>query len=261
MISKDTSGRTADEAIARCQNELRKLGAQPDGLSLDKIESTMLALKKSMPFFKFRTWRGKKKVKGQPGYNETYDGPNAPEPRVQYDWRGATEYSGEGGESGVVDETGTVEPSANGEYTDQSPLDMAHLDDLLSKANDMDGEAQDELEKMAIAAGKTKKDVDGSTSWEQVVEWIKEANSSGNTDDPNARGADQDWVPAKGDNHKYSLKDPKNPKKAKLVEVEVLTVNEEARTVTLKNLDTGKPIGDGKKALAVSWDDLKDYDS
>lgn len=193
------------------------------------------------------------------------------EPMVNHQWAGLIE--------------GYTEPSANGQAViDSTPDDVpspadypkeeaaepfnefqegegaaveGSLDDLVAAADEDEG-ARAKLQAMAVEAGIDEDTVLNADSWAAVAEMIRNASGAGTEEaEDNAAELEEPWAPAKGEVYYYSVKDPKTKKTTK-TEVEVLSVNAKAQTVTAKNLDTQKPLTDPKtkKTRDIPWDDL-----
>lgn len=163
--------------------------------------------------------------------------------------------------SDVVEKTGTPpEPSRNGTASDVGPADNADLVDDQTTA-DPDGlpedvfelielceqdneEAKVKVEEMATEAGMTVEEWE-SGGWPEVREFFTKLQAPAEPEPPKE--------PA------WKAKDTvfyrSNPK-AKAVECAVLTSDAKAKTVTLKNLETSKPIVNPKEPknnLAIPW--------
>lgn len=249
-------------------NHLKLLGADPAkfGTKPDEIERNLLnameALKQARITFRFRTWQGKKKAPGTAGYNPKYDGPDAPEPRIQHEWNGACELEVTAGEDATT--AGVEDNSANemiaaenaedaaAEAPDETPADdtaepaegeeggeegatanewaeSEDLDALLAAASADDGDAQDRLNELAMAAtGKTLEEVEAeAATWEEVVALCQPAEP------------EEAPKPKKGDMAKYFPIDPKTKKPVKkAVSVEITAVDAKTETATIKRLDT-----------------------
>lgn len=62
----DRSRKTMDDHMGWVQNELKKLGVKdPEALRTRVIEATCASLARARPFFRFRTWKGRKQVLAQ----------------------------------------------------------------------------------------------------------------------------------------------------------------------------------------------------
>jgi hypothetical protein len=143
-------------------------------------------------------------------------------------------------------------------------VDLGDLDTLVSRSEDGEEEAQDELTALALAKGVTQEQVDGADGWQEVADLVMQAQSdSGDepteaTDDATDQEPEPDEAPAfsKGDIVLYAP-DPKKPgKKAKC---EIVSVNEKASTARLKVVATGKTVttADGKTPVSVHFDALE----
>jgi hypothetical protein len=254
----DSNGKrkTMEEHAVVVLNELRKLGASPDSLAegLGALESICAELKEAAPYFNFSTSEGKKTI--DPKTKEPR------EPMVFENWHGTRglENYVPAATNGVDDRTGAESHPPTGD--DPEPSETEETVDLQALLADATGDnvndSQAKLEEMAIAAGKTQDEVNNAKSWEEVVGWIEGTGAEAPADEPDK--PDEPYEPSKGDLVKIEvLKDSKNPKKgSKIIEVEVLTVNKKGKTVTVKNLETGKPVMDstGKKAKEIEWDSL-----
>ena len=156
----------------------------------------------------------------------------------------------------VLDETAHVTgaPSANGTAKSNpkasAPTKPEPADDdpdaLLAVINTegVDPEAMEVacagLKALAVAKGKTEKEVDGAASWDDVCEWAK------------ADAAVEIEAPAVDDVFGY-----KDAKMKKVVDVLVLTVDDAAKTVTAKDVETGRTVaGANKKATNIPWTEL-----
>ncbi len=262
---------TVEDHLAWILNEMRKLGIDTADIGFDQLEETAEALKLAQPTFRFRTWKGKKKVKGEAGYNEKYDGPNAPGPRVNEVWSGAVNFE--------QDETDTVEdsttdaveeapaptppkagPKAKGgpkkAAPDLSEMTLEELAELAGKepAEPLTGEAQKLLLEKAVEAGHDKDAAEGAESWDAVIELINNPPAAEEAEAAEEAAAEEvEWVPAKEDIYLYKPVDPKTKKPAaKGVEVEVSAVDEKAQRVDLIKLDNRKITYKG-----VAWDKLE----
>lgn len=150
--------------------------------------------------------------------------------------------------------------------------EFSDLDSLATAADDGDEDAKQKLQQMANDVGIATSKVLKADSWAQVVEMIQEAGGSASEEEAPEEEAQEEeeaeeYPVSVGEVYKYHplVKDAKSGKmvrSAKGVQVEVLTRNTDAKTVTLKNLTNDKTImgADGKKPLAVKWDDLKPAD-
>lgn len=110
---KDT---TMEDAIDNALNEMRKLGVETEGLTLDDWPDVLNALQETKPHFRFRTWTGQAT-------------PQFPNPRVNVDFRGVIEdyVDDSDGSDGIVDETGgeTAAYETNGHAGAEDGTDTA----------------------------------------------------------------------------------------------------------------------------------------
>ncbi len=254
-----SSRKTLDDHVQWILNAFRLLGVNTaeapntgDGNAMAVwLEETAERLKNAQPYFKFRTWKGKKKVKGQLGYNEQYDGPNAPEPRTNHDWSEWVNFNETDGAVGATAFSDSTGGDGGGDTASELPL--------LEVAVQADAHGLDEhiniLEAAAEAAGITK-DGEGAwpgDTWVDLVGMIEAAGGEGTG--PEAAEPEVAKAPAgpkykKGDTYKYSPLDAQGkPKKnarkqTVIVDVEITAVAKDGKTVTLKNMDDGKTVYD-----------------
>ena len=178
------------------------------------------------------------------------------------------------------EDNGTDGAMDNGEPAGVEPFDETNdIPGLVAKAQADDQAAKDELEQYALAKGYTAAEVEAAESWDEVGTWIL-GPGKGNENE-GAAAADSEGDTAEGDEatetnppqvrdvflYKISTWDPKTKKviKAKKAsQCQVLTVDEENRTVTLQEIDTKQTVksteADPKKRkpLQISWDDLEE---
>ena len=151
----------------------------------------------------------------------------------------------------VLDETAHVTgaPSANGTAKPapkSEPADDNDPDALLAIIN-MDGVDLEAMEaacaaltKLAMAKGKTEAECDKANGWDDVCEWAK------------GDAVVEIEAPAVDDVFGY-----KDAKMKKVVDVLVLTVDDAAKTVTAKDVETGRTVaGANKKATNIPWTEL-----
>ena len=247
------------EHIATVMNELRKLGADTKSMkTAASLPAVCQTLKKQAPYFHFSTSVGKE----DPSRINPATGKPWPA-RVWENWNGVRGLDGYvPPEDSAVDDETIVTPGVNGhapsdagggEYTDQGDIDS-----LLELARDSDdGDAQQKLVDLAIAAGYTEDEARGTDTWEELVEMINTPKEGGGSE------GGEEWEPPVGDVFPVRLEEwdagkKKMIKAKKAVNCEVLTVDNVGKTVTLKNLVTGKVhAGKDKKPARVSWDDLE----
>jgi hypothetical protein len=260
----DSNGKktTLEEHVARIQNTLRQMGADPEALAegMSALEPIAAQIKEVAPYFKFSTRAGKatmdpmtKKMR-DPLIFESWHGSKGLEDYVPESHNGVEDTTGTSNDSAPTSADNQGASETFNEFEGQEDLD-ALLED--AKGKNLNG-SQAKLEELAVKAGKTQEEVNNATSWEEVIEWIQEGDAG--EPDEGTEAEAQAYEPSKGDPVKIEvLKDPKNPKKgSKNIDVEVLTVNKKNKTVTVKSLETGKPIMDstGKKAKDIEWDSL-----
>lgn len=277
---KASTKKTLADHAAWVVNELKKLGVATEELDFEQegvFESVIDALKETKPFFRFRTWKGEKQTEG------AYAGK---EPRVNHDWRGVIpDYSPEDSDGEVVDNQPEEEPSKPAtkpaakpgakpgakkpapapepeeETTEEEEVD---LDALAEAADDGDEEATLKLQELGTAAGISEDDMASAENWGEVVGLIRIGESGEAAEEETEEEAEEEteeseeeaWKPAKGETYKTTILDVKTKKK-KSVECEIVTVNEEKETVTVKI--GGKPHLDlkTKKPAVLKWDALE----
>lgn len=298
----DTPGKTRqtlDDHVAWVLNEYRKLGIDTTQLGADDIEPTAEAIKQAGPFTRFRTStipnqifkedKGKMWVVNDDGSGKAKgpykdiadakkanpyakDAKEAGAARVYQQWTGAVPDFQPELADGVVDETGKTEgeTSAAGNGQEQWDKDAAaaeggasdDLEALVASANSDDNDAMERLRELALAAGKTEKDVKNADSWDEVAGWI-----TGGSDEAGEAAPSGDEAgpvrPEKGSIWFYrpvtvDAKTKKQVKAKKATEHEVLSMDLKAETVTLKNSESGKTvIGGNKKPLVIKWTELE----
>ena len=280
---KGDRAKPAEDNVAAALNMLRCIGGEDclDGVEDEAdLDAFLESLVESAPFITFST-RDSKPSK------------EYPEQRTWEQWHeAATDYEEDDSDDGVDDGTGgkpakpskpakpaedeESEAEAEPEAEEAAEESGDDLDELVAAADSDDDEdaareAAAELTRRAEAAGLKKKEIEGADNWEAVAAMIR-ANATVEEQHPESEGdgddgdgddaevaADEPTDPEKGQLYKVKLIDPKTKKPFKKAsQVEVLSVNAKARTVTLKNSDTGKPIIDAKtkKPQAFSFDDL-----
>jgi len=218
--------------------DLDQLSGTPQQIEAG-ILSGMAALTKQQPTFRFRTWKGKKQTTGP------YAGQ---EPRVQHEWNGLVEFSTNGEAApDVVDDTPSADEVPAAEPGDNTGEELdVDLDSLIEAAKGDDVSAQEQLQKIAFAAGISEDDY-SAADWDGVKALIEAAQG---VEAPAAEPEPQ--PPVKGGVYGYHPQDPKTKKPGKKqVDCEVTAVDVKTETVTLKRLDT-KTVVKG-----VKWADLK----
>lgn len=220
--------KTLADHMADVLNELRKLGVNTAEMGPDDFDTTIEALNEEKPYFKFRTWKGRKQK------------PTDPEPEVRHDWKGYIDPPAGGAASDEVEveeEEAAEEPEAEAEEEEAAEEAGDDLDQLAEAADAGDTDSQAALEKRAIAAGFTKKQVAGAESWAAVAEMVKEKEGGGEEEEEAAEEeeeeAAEEYVPKKAEVVSY-----KPPKAKKAVECEVLAVFPAKKTANLQNVAT-----------------------
>lgn len=262
--SKPNSKRkTVSDHLAFVYDIYRILGYDTSSMDYTDLEAVAEALRANKPYFIFRTWRGK----------ATEQFPN---PLVNHDWMRPVEDGYAPPENAEeVDNTAPPVPSRNGsastptakstpapsrpaskapsaskapptsEPASNEPepnMEFAQdLDALAEMAKGKDGveeveDARNKLSELAIEAGKTEEEVDNADSWEEVVEWIREAE--GNTEPEGEEEEEEpETLPKLKEVWKTRLTDPKTKVKSKkLTQVEIVKVDADKEVVDVKNL-------------------------
>lgn len=277
----DTPKRTGEKARKTAKDHyewmlkaLRTLGVNTKNIQFGQIESVLAALKKSKPFFMFRTWRGK----------PTKEFPN---PRTNHTWvcpLPAFDPNASVGEEGVVDNSDGVsdgeerheepqqapptkpagkpagksvtKPAAPAKKQaalpppEPEPSDLAEQDveTLVTSANEGDADAQQELERRAMELGWSSEAFAAATSWEESGQMATEAppEEGGGEDTPAASEEEEAWMPEVDTVFKYipPVKGPggKLVKGKKEVECLVIAVAAPTQSCTLKSNVDGKTI-------------------
>lgn len=247
---------TQEEHLDRVMNTLKCLGADCSEItSYDQLEGLAAAVEEMGPHFSFRTWAGKAT-------------PQYPNPRTNETWGAVVEYTEDPTASagGVEDSSGVSDDTAPADDAPaDEPADETEDLDALAKAADAkkDSPAKEaagqRLEAIAAEKGLDADEVGNAANWAAVVEMIRAADTQAKdvpTDDEPA--ADEAYEPAKGDVVKVKVTDPKDKKKSKVVECEIVLVDKKKSAVTLKLIDTGKMLMsvDGKTARLVPFGEL-----
>lgn len=206
------------------------------------------------PFFKFRTWKGKKTTTG-PYANK--------EPMVQEEWQGKTEWNPSDQTVAAVEEGQTMGPEPFSEFAQpdataspaaipsSSSAPELSLEELAVAADaDQEGktpqgkEAILALTKMARDVGISDEDISNAASWTEIALTIEAATTGEVTDNTPPPVSKPD--PVKGATVTYNG-----------AQCEVTSADPRHRTCTLRDLTTKKPVvGADKKLLKVSWDQL-----
>lgn len=285
----DTPKRTGEKARKTAKDHyewllkaLRTLGVNTKGLSFVQVEAAIAAVKKQKPYFMFRTWKGK----------PTKEFPN---PRVNHSWESAlpnfdpSKVSSDQAD-GVVDQSDGVsdevaqeaaqaptparKPAAPAPAKGGKPaakpapvvddISGVATDDLVTRANEGDGDAQAELERRAMDLGWSQEAFAAATSWEESGHMATEmppSEEGGDGGEPaeGEEGGEAAWMPEIDTVYKYTplVKGPggKVVKGKKEVECLVTAINEADRTCTLKNTVDGKT-----KYIDVPVDDLSGFE-
>lgn len=253
-------------------DHLKLLGADFEGTSAEDVETHIEELIEQKPYFGFITSSSEKvtlseekgkfvvrqgnTVKGmyknEQQARSMYPYANQ-EPPVWQNWNGKVEFEEEETydeveeEADYPTETEVEESSDNNDASDEddtndnaSQMEENDVEELAKKAQeDDDEEAQDKLLAIANNLGIEQEKAEEADSWYDVATMITEALSGNLADD------DQSSEPEVGDEVSYEGK-----------EYEVVTVNKEKKTVTLKDAK-GKKLVKNKKAVNVPWDDLE----
>jgi hypothetical protein len=199
------SRKTVEDHLGWIYNELRKLGLDTENLDFQEIEEAVEDLRRTKPYFRFRTWQGEA--------TEQY-----PNPRVNHQWGGQVEYNPEDDagaatedSSDEVEEQPTPAPTPkNGKTGKKTPPTQVakngatatavapkgkkvaqssppepeeatedfdefkdDLDSLAKRANTgKDDDAEQRLTDLAIEAGASAEDIENAADWTLVVEMI-----------------------------------------------------------------------------------------
>jgi hypothetical protein len=216
--------KTTDDHVSWVMNEMRKLGLKTAEYDDGDLEEMAAILKEAKPYFRFRTWRP----------DPT---PEFPSPRTFEDWRGVCEWQDDG--SDPVEDKSPEAPEEQETETATASWEADDLEAMGEAASAGDTDAMAELSRRAKAAGLNPDDIE---TWEETAELVGKAEAS------NGEEAETDDapLPEKGEVYNYQP-----PKSKKTVEVEIVAVNAEKRTVSAKSLD------DGTVYKGVSFDELK----
>jgi hypothetical protein len=273
-------------AFMEAMNEVKKLMAPVEVteqmLSTPGAILNLLAhLKKKKPYFRFSTSRKESREYTDPKTKEKKRSAEG----VWQNWygtKGVENYTpSANGQAGVEDHTGEsedvdqvvdqtepaqltpddIDPMDAGRPQEDEEIDIAVL---LVAAQEKDGNAQLKLKELALAAGMSPTDF-ARASWDDIAVFI-ETNQPSDADagaepvgeEPTEEPAP---TPAKGEIWKTVLAKPGSKKDTTVkrsVEVQVLSVDLKAGTVTLQDQETRKPIlGADKKPLKFKFSDLE----
>jgi hypothetical protein len=203
------------ENVAKALNELRKLGGEECTATINSpksLEAVLNALKNSDIHFKFST-------SSRPPTQQY------PTERVFHNWHGSLEDYEPEESSAVIDESGeeeeVPEPDQEGSVEDIVEL-------VAAATENEEGPEADRLTELAIQFGKTEDEVIAMAAWSDVGDFICSKMAGENS-------TDAEDNPAEGETYLFKAPRMKSP-----IECEVTEVNNEAETVTLKNLKNGK---------------------
>lgn len=271
---------TQEQHIADILNELRKLGVDTVGATGADLEALAEAAKDAAPYFKFstteskpdpkgkwgaRVWQNWHGVQGLEGYSEeTGYAPGSNDNTEQVpdttSNQPTTEVSGEGSEPPTDDGTTATSEQPNEENNEGSnesnEVDLDILAKLCVEDTNDAIEAQKELKRLALEAGFPENEIDDASSWDAVVEMIRNPKEQGTEE--TQEEVTEEWSPKVGETgYKYKLLDAKgqlqkdkSKKEKKPVTVEVLKVDETKKTVDIKNLE------DKTTVKNVPWEQL-----
>jgi hypothetical protein len=228
--------KTVQEHMDHVVAVLQDLGLETADLEWEDVESGAVfePLLAERPHCRFRTW------KGDPT-------PEYPNPRVNVQYKGSTEYNGEA-VVGVQEDNTAKAPTAKNAKPEPKPIPSLgaqaakgeDLDSLGEAAAKDDEAAQDKLHLIAQEHGVNADEIE---TWPEVVTAIKEAQgqASGGLSPTPVQAA----PPEKGDVWYYR---PPNSKNA--MECEVTAVFPANRTCSLKSLSNKKLF------KSISWDNI-----
>ncbi len=245
------SRKTVQEHINWVYSELKALGlTKLDSIPANMVDAAIEALKKSQPFFRFRTWKGPKQTTGQ------YAGQ---EPRVQHKWGGVVNFkTNEKPKPDVkITPPAEPEPEAQAPPPDEPDIppemvDSGDLDSLIQRAKDGNLEAQQSLNEQAQKLGIADDAIAATNTWDELGDLIKGKTGPTTDEEPNPDEAGE--TIGIGDQFNYKPVDKKTNKPvANPIKVEVTAIDEEKGTVTLKNI--AKPT---MMYLNVPMDQLED---
>ncbi len=258
--TKDSNGKVTPIAdnVAKVLNEMRKLAGDDftKGATGANLEALGKALEKARPFFKFST----SVRKARPGTTDS-DG-------VWENWNGYTEYTppSANGRASTVDQTGTPEITDEEPPTEFNEFGGSGSDDLLSlgaAADAGDGAAAKKLTDMARAAGMTDEEMEAPDlpNWTALAEHLA-STATGEEGEPETveevaepePEATEEAPPKPGEVMKFQQMDPrtgkpplgKDKKPVKPINVTIVSVDEDNKTVVLKSMTKG---ADGKALL------------
>lgn len=160
------------------------------------------------------------------------------------------------------------EAAAASDEAGETDINDQDIPTLLALANDNNGAAQRKLMDIATSVGVDEETAKAAQTWDDLVALIEEVAPSGDgSGEPSEEGSDEGgseeqqadeepFLPKIAEIYGYHPIDPKTKKaSAKKVEVVIIAVDEDARTVNLKNNENKKTI-----YKDVSFDDLVSAD-
>ena len=247
---------TQEEHIAKILNHMKLLAndeSYTKGVGGSELESLAEGLKEAAPYFRFST---------APRYDQNAKGLNG-EKVVTGSWenwhggKGLEDYvPGDATADAVEDESQkaapTKAPPSAKPVAKTAPATKAQLpakkpapgpepqfdetngdlDSLVAAADEGDLAAAGRLKEMALESGVDEESIDAATSWGEVVELMSSVTPGADTE-----VVEEEATYSVGDVYNYKPLDPKTKKRsAKAVNVEILEVDEENKTVTLKDL-------------------------
>lgn len=260
--------KTLEDHVKWVTDQLKMLNGpdfDPNLFSADRLESTAALLAKAKPYFRFRTWKGEKATEGK--YKDK-------EPRVVHIWEGIVDYNPAEATSEEQDDTGPATAPARASVNgvgkkpgkmavaaprepadadvpddvdqDQEPTtepgdgkefnEFADLDTVAQEAQDGDEDAQAKLQELAVQYGVPEKKVAKADSWADVVELIVAAHKE-------KGGEEEEEESFKvGQVAKYHPLDKNKKPSLKAVDVDILAIDREKETATLKNLGDGRTL-------------------
>lgn len=278
--------KTIKEHFKWIVNELQKLGADTSKVDEYNIEALATAVKKSRPFFRYRTWQGPKATTGQ--YKDK-------EPQTTHFWEGLSDPPKEGeathqtGGGRVNDDTGSVAPpparngatrqanaapangasgggAVQGAETAAGGENFTEFEDiptLVAKSSNGDEAAQGKLIEMALEAGVEQQAVTDAKTWDDLANMIAQASGGGDGSASGSEVPPEEWKPVKGNTCKYRVidaktgkpaVDPRSKKERKPVDCEITAVDTKTNKVNLKSIDDGKTEFNGVPIAALIHD-------
>jgi len=227
---------TQDQHVEFMLQVLDQLGVKPSEIDEDSIKdgSLFAALVETKPLVSFRTW------KSEP--TKEY-----PDPRVNITFGkglGHQEDDDEEAEDGVDDDTEEEDVDEPEDSSEDVNLEDEDVDELATLATDKDDEdASAKLIAIAVKAGIKEDVAEGTDTWQDLADMIKEA-LDGNDEDED-EDEDEPIEPEKGEVYGY-----KPPKFKKVLECTVTKVLKRSKVVSLKCASNKKTYD------KIAWDSL-----